>query len=383
MDKGKMTMKQNKFFLMLTMLIVALVLASCSKSMPDYAKIIPKDASAVARIDVRQISKKSGFGDNDKMKGKLEKLIKENLSGALKKKVQEIIEDPAEAGLDLRDPILIYAKPDNTDYGILGTIYKAEKFEELLNAVAKEMDVEKVKKASDDLRYFSYRNILVTFNDDWFAITHLKDDDAKKEAKEIANRCESDKKSIVDNEAFCRMCEKDGLAQLYVNGKYFYDIAPELFDTYIYYSNSWDEEEAPPADDPNNPFDKVKEILGIDIQNVNGLLDFTMNDGEMALTAELISTKDNDDKLIEDVDRIFGGKDEGTYLRLNFGFIDQIAKKMSGYEAKQAEMVSKLLKYIEVKYEGNAKVTARLVTNDSDHTPIQTILEIVKKEYGF
>lgn len=43
-------MKQNKFFLMLTMLIVALVLASCSKSMPDYAKIIPKDASAVARI---------------------------------------------------------------------------------------------------------------------------------------------------------------------------------------------------------------------------------------------------------------------------------------------------------------------------------------------
>lgn len=381
-----MIMKQNKFFLMLTMLIVALVLASCSKSVPDYAKIIPKDAAVVARIDVRQISKKSGYGDSDKMKGKVEKFINENTSGELKKKMKEIMEDPAEAGLDLRDPVLIYAKPDTEEIGILGTIYKANKFEELLNAIAKDAGIDKVKKASGDLRYFAYRQAVITFNDDWFAINNIESfeaEDAKAVAKAVAKRCDNEKKSIVDNEAFRKMCEKDGIAQLFVNGQYAYDIAPDIIGSRQYYEPMYDEYGmVPPVVERENPLDKVKEILGIDIKNVNGILDLTMDDGEMTLTGELLSTKDNE-KLVDIIDGFFGDKDESTYIRLNFSFIEQMAKQLSGYEAKQAKMAAKLLKYVELKYEGNAKVTARLVTNDDDNTPLQTILEIVKKEYGF
>lgn len=430
-------MKKNKFYLSFIMLITALMLASCCNDVPDYAKLIPKDAAIVIRVDVRQISKKSGFGDNDKLKKKIENVVKENMSGKVKEKVMAIIDDPAEAGLDLRDPVFIYITPEHSQGGIVGAVYKAEKFEELLNVFAKETGVDKVKKDGDQY-YIDFGGVLVTFNDDWFHIGALNDGDAKQAAKALVKRFESEKNSIVDNEGFKKMCEKDGLAQLFIQGEWVYNNYEEIFGlgrTYYDYEelgpveqypydevesdsmkvesdsmedlnpveeypydevesdsmdNDYDDyepyrpydEEPWTTDTPKNPFDGLKDMLGIDINNLAAIFDLNMDKGEASISVELAAVKEKGKKQMEDIDKMLGGKKEGFYFRFNFGFIDRLAKNLSGYEAKQASMVAKLLKFVELKYEGDCKLTLRVVTNDDDNTPLQTILEMVQKEFG-
>ena len=100
------------------------------------------------------------------------------------------------------------------------------------------------------------------------------------------------------------------------------------------------------------------------------------------MSVELAAVNDKGKKQMDDIDKMLGGKDEGFFFRFNFGFIDKMAKNLDGYRAKQAEMVAKLLNYVELKYEGDCRLTLRLVTNEDDKTPVQSIIDIAQKEFG-
>ena len=376
-------MKKNKLFLMLTMLIAAFVLSSCSKSVPDYAKLIPEDASVVLRLDIRQIAKKSGSGD-DKVNKKLEKAVKERFNGKLKEKMLAILDDPAEAGLDLRDPVFVYrceereGKREREEFGIVGAVYKESKFTDLLNVIAQESGADEVKK-DGDLSYIVLSKALITFNDDWFHIGPFNGDDAKAAAKAIAKRYDSESGSIVKDEGFVKMCKKRGLAQLYLRGDDLYERAQQ--DCYIdYYVDEFDDD--PPTYQPTNPFDEINDYLGVDIKNFSVVLDLTMRNGEGSISAELVAKNAEGKKQMKETDKMMGGKKEGFFFRFNFGIIDKIAEQFDSYNAQQAKLLTKLVKFAELKYDGDCKFTLRVVTNDKSKTPLQSIVNILKKEYG-
>lgn len=377
-------MKQNKLHLIFT-LLVAVLLASCSKSVPDYAKLIPEDAGMVIRIDIKQISKKSGFGDNDKLKAKIEKALKQQLDGKIKDKFMAILDNPAEAGLDLRDPVFIYINTEADEVGMVGAVYKAEKFEDLINVIANEGGLEKVKKTGDQY-YTFYNDVLLTFTDDWFYFGPIRDDDAQKTAKAVAKSYESGKKSIVDNEGFQQMCEKEGILQLFILGNWLYEHSEAIGMGHECpeYCEPLDEDDEPMTCyiDPFNYFNDVKEMFEIDINDLAAILDTKIDKGEASMSVELAAVNDKGKKQMDDIDKMLGGKDEGFFFRFNFGFIDKMAKNLDGYRAKQAEMVAKLLNYVELKYEGDCRLTLHLVTNEDDKTPVQSIIDIAQKEFG-
>ncbi len=93
-----------KKFFYFPLLLAVLVLSSCCKTVPNYTKLIPEEADVVIRLDIRQMSKKSGLTGNDKMMKKAEEFIKSEFTGKVREKMLAIFNDPAEAGLDLRDP---------------------------------------------------------------------------------------------------------------------------------------------------------------------------------------------------------------------------------------------------------------------------------------
>jgi hypothetical protein len=101
-------MKKRQIHLMLWAVLAVFLLASCSK-VHKSAQLIPEDAMFVLRVDVKQIADKSGFDDDSKAKKKLTEALKEaDMSRAAREKAEAILDDPAKAGLDLRDPLFIY-----------------------------------------------------------------------------------------------------------------------------------------------------------------------------------------------------------------------------------------------------------------------------------
>ena len=209
-------------FLML-LAVVALFSSSCTK-VPKSAKLIPEDATFVARLNVKQIAEKAGMNGNSPIKNDLKSALKDaGLSRQLTEKFNAILEDPSEAGLDLRDPLFIYGKMDlnhvgEPEAGLVGTVYDADKFEALLNDIQKDAGLQSLKRA-DDLRYVTFDNILLAFNDDIFCIKSVPQDKNEKTVlNDLKTALNADgEKTMYENKFFKQMCSKSGDAQFLIS----------------------------------------------------------------------------------------------------------------------------------------------------------------------
>jgi hypothetical protein len=115
-------MKQRKFNLLYVLLMAVFVLSSCSKSSQKNAKFIP-DNAVVVSIDVKQILEKGKIADNAEAKKKLLENIEQGAKNQETKDLfKKIIDDPAKAGVDLREPLFFFTTADNKDMGIVGTL---------------------------------------------------------------------------------------------------------------------------------------------------------------------------------------------------------------------------------------------------------------------
>lgn len=201
------------------------LLASCNK-VPKYAKMIPDDAAVVLRMDVRKISDKSKLGDNQDVKDKIEKAIKDaDMGHSAREKLEDILDDPTKSGVDFRDPLMLYYTEDGDDrtVGILGSIKSKEDFTDLLNTLAKEADKDGVEDAKKDFSYLANDGSGIFYNDDFFLITQLPYDESKQDDKidDIKKQFEDtdDKNTMASSEDMKAMCKKDGLMQLLVEGE--------------------------------------------------------------------------------------------------------------------------------------------------------------------
>ena len=165
-------MKQRKTNLMYLLLIAVFVLSSCAKSSKN-ARFIP-DNAAVVSIDVKQMFEKAKLGENEEAKKKFLETVESSAKNQESKDlVKKIVDDPAKAGLDLREPIYLFGTDEN-DFAALGTILDKDDFTQLLNTLSKEGGSESVVKEKDGVQYLEDSQAAVFFNDEVFYITQGK-----------------------------------------------------------------------------------------------------------------------------------------------------------------------------------------------------------------
>ena len=324
-------MKRLSF--LFSLLVAVLMLTSCGGGIPDYAKLIPKDASIVIRLNAGDI-------------------------------VLETLGDPEACGIDADDPIFIYinAKDENDRLGIVGGIDSESAFTEFLTNVSGE----KVQK-SGDLNYVSSGSDVIIFNDDWFFIGDAgynyetwEPNDPKDLVAKVKKRADSGKESIVDTEAFKVLCGKSGMAQAMIPCSFVDDIKDYI-------------------DRDARRALRMLEESGFDLSSFALIFDVEMSKGEAKATAEVIAVKEKGEEMIKKMDELAGGSDEGFFLRINFGFLKEAGKNAGGRDGVILGKVAELVKFVEIKYEGDAMVSMRLVSNDDSMTPLAKILEIVAK----
>lgn len=258
------------------------VLSSCSKSSQKNAKFIP-DNAVVVSIDVKQILEKGKIADNAEAKKKLLENIEQGAKNQETKDLfKKVIDDPAKAGVDLREPLLLYTTADSKDMGIVGSLLDKGDFTEVLNAVAKEAGMEAAKE-KDGFQYLESDGTIIVFDDaTFFASEGKKLDDV------IAKFKNDDTKGT--------MAESDDFAKL-TDGKGF---IKALIPMAIAEGQIGDAKKMLPE--------------GADLKDLSVLLDLSSSKGEAKLAFECIAKSDVWKKHIKENSEICGNI-SGDYLK--------------------------------------------------------------------
>ncbi len=199
-------MKQRKFNLMYLLLIAVFVLSSCAKSSKN-SKFIPADA-AVVSLDIKQMFEKSNLGDNEEAKKKMLEMIEGNAKNQdTKDLIKKIVEDPAKAGVDLREPIYIFTIKGEKN-AVIGTILDKDDFAQLINTAAKEGGEEGCKE-KDGIMYLQVDKNVIAFDDATFFASESYSLD------EIIAKFKSDdtKDTMAESEDFAKLVDVKGFAK--------------------------------------------------------------------------------------------------------------------------------------------------------------------------
>lgn len=266
-------MKKKTFALWLGLLSIALLAASCSGT-PEYANAIPDDAAVVARFDVVQIAEKSGTGGSQELKDMALRLVrKADLSRSAADKIEAVLKNPAEAGLDLREPVLFFAADSYENHAALvGAVHSRDKLTDLLNTMAKEADCERVKE-KQELSYAAFNECFIAYDDDWFFITGINYDQEPEDVlSNVRRRFDAkEESSIRENEAFKEMCKSKADCQVLLLGKGIEQIR------HI-----------------SRELDAIEQQLpaGVKLRDFAGLAELTCENGEAVLTGRSIGLTD-------------------------------------------------------------------------------------------
>ena len=137
-------MKKTFLSFQLVLLMMVLLMTSCSDT-PDYVNMIPDNAVCVVKIDVKQISEKLNE-NGDVLSGKLERLLAgDDATPEQREKLKAILDDPAEVGIDFRQPLLVSVSLKNGEPEpmMLAVVHDADKLTELLKVM--QIDEKEIK----------------------------------------------------------------------------------------------------------------------------------------------------------------------------------------------------------------------------------------------
>ena len=243
-----MRTKHLSLFTLVTLML--LMFSSCSK-VPSSARLIPKDASTVIRIDVKQIADKMDEDGGDDWKEQLKKEIKN--SGMSRRAIDVllgIVEKPQKLGIDLRDPLFVYFRNEQenlfadmfsndnmteeeeveyadstgdyptaeelepviveeeeeedtvegaanvfdnmlneqpTDFGVIATVYDADNLDEVIEALKKELEL-KPQKGNDDIRYMFFSEGIMMYNNEYLLFLGQRNGESTAQLKERATQ---------------------------------------------------------------------------------------------------------------------------------------------------------------------------------------------------
>ena len=271
-------MKKQNFFrhMVLGVAVVLLAcLASCSDT-PKYARVIAKDAHLVASINVKQMAEKAQGDQGQKVnEALLKQLEQQGFSAELQSKAKAIVKDPAEAGIDLRKPVLVFVENvEEETGGLVAALHDADKFAELCNAMAKQDGMETVKQEGDVRTLALDDQVAVAFNDDMLLLyVENKHGDVLAEAKRRLSA--EDAQGVLERDDFKQMCKATSDAQLLLSGKMIKEGSSDA--------------------------DKFKELLPADVkpEDFSVLVELNSEKGQLVLSAQAISLTDAAQKAVE------------------------------------------------------------------------------------
>ncbi len=357
----------NRFYLLLTA-VVFVCLASCS-SKPKHARLISKDAFVVANLNVEQIADKAQSGNAKNVADKLKKEVeKMDFSAEAKAKLLKIVEDPAEAGVDLRKPLLFFVEdPEKSTGGMVAALHDADKLTELLNAMAKEENVDPVKETDGlfVLRPGGERSeVGVVYDKDMLLILGGNDADMVTEAQ---RRFKDEKdEGILARADFEEFCKAKGDAQLLVWG----DLLNKIED---------------------RDLDEMKRLIPANVNpaDYSLLLDLNSEKGAVVLSAQTLALTDAAKQYAEEQAKMAGKIDAELLNYVSEKALFMFAANLKGEEvakqllpivkkqeyanATQVNLVETILKHIN----GNVVVACNSV---SEKTPEVCVLVKVDDE---
>lgn len=277
----------KKMLVMLTVLVAMLAVSSCSKK-TDSQSLVPEDAAIVLRMDLLQLGQKSGLsGGESSMVKKLKSQLRNlGVGKELRQKLEDIIDEPSQSGIDLTDPFFLYASVDKRgepkEVGFIGTIASESKLTDLLNAIGEEESDFPEVESEDGMKYIDLMGASLIYNDSWFFMGRLEGDISDQIAT-LKDRTDG-KGSLSGNEAYERLCSKEGLAQMLIMMSGFSEMR-----------------------DLNEAAQMLPD--GMDFDGLAGLIDFAMDNGEATLTSEYICLTDEWKEQMDKFDDMLGPLD--------------------------------------------------------------------------
>lgn len=209
------TIKQltGKLFALMAV-ATAMLLTGCSSD--DYVKVLPKDCTGVIRVDAAQMLEKAGMdADNSDLKDWKEKIlekIEKEWSGKSTDRMKELLDNPEEFGVDLRDPVYFFGPSEKFAYaGMVAKVLSKSDLTEFLEMVKKEEDAGRISEYDECTIFYTDRNdFAIAFDDEtlMFAGAIKGDGDAKRDLRKRFET-KNDGESIMDNTTFQRMMESE------------------------------------------------------------------------------------------------------------------------------------------------------------------------------
>lgn len=214
-------MKQKMMYWMLACFAAIAMLSSCSDA-PSSAELIPDDAVAVVSIDGAGLYEVGGFEaeDTDDL---LKLLDKSGLGKKTRNFLEEVVKDPALSGVDLEQPLMIFAT-ETPNGGLVGSVSDADKLTEFINTLGKEMgdDFEKVDQLKKSgLNYSKLtRGAFIMFDDEKFVLSGGLGQDDDDIIDDMEGYFEQGaEKSIVSSEVFQKLAATEGQVKMMVQGE--------------------------------------------------------------------------------------------------------------------------------------------------------------------
>ena len=246
-------MKQKTTKLALMLLVAVVAFTSCSKS-SKTARFLPDDAITM-RIDVKQILDKSKAADNDAVKQQLAKNLEAmGKNEEAKAVLKAVAEDPAKAGIDLRQPLWVSTNADGKNALLVGELLDKDDFVKLLTAL------DKAPKEKDGIQYIGEGTNVIAFDDDCFVVSDGTIDN-------VIKKFNADTKgTMAESDDFSKLADAKGIMQVLI----------------------------PMGVAQNQLTAEQKALLpnGLDMKDLSILLDLSSEKGSVTLSVEAIAKSD-------------------------------------------------------------------------------------------
>lgn len=289
-------MKQGISMLLLSALLLVGWFSSCS-SVPEYGKMIPKDAVVVISIDVEEAVKSSDLGDLKPLTDKFNKMIESSsLSEDKRVQLKQMMENPSELGFDLSQPMYFFlAGSMKTHGGFVGGVDSKENLLKFINSLHT-MGVCGSVKELDQISYVGINQAVFAFTEDWFFVTSQSrsQENEREVVQMIASLAAQTKEnSLASAKVFQSMHDREGFVHVLVLGSGYHSMMEKLGNT--------------------QELQMVEKMLpsNVKVADFAAVYDGVMKKGEGSLVVEILPQTSEAEKVLETYN--FYNKIDGTY----------------------------------------------------------------------
>lgn len=190
------------------------VMACLTACSDDYAKVLPADCAGVVKVDAKSIAEKARLGDNADLKDFKEQFrdkAEEVFSRSSRERLDEILENPAEAGIDLSRALYFFAPSKSFPYaGMVAKVLDEDDLETTVSMLLKESGTGRLKEYDEcRLAVIDDGRAAVAFDGKSLIVAAAIDRHDGRIARDVRKRfAEKGENSVFDNEAFAEMADR-------------------------------------------------------------------------------------------------------------------------------------------------------------------------------